>query len=174
MTALKADRVMPALERVRAELLRRARGDAERVIADAQREADRIIAEASDTARTVAEKACAAGEAAGTRAAAAEMASLRRALRQEVLSAQDDAYRRWRQHAVEAVLRLREEPNFATWQGALRKTARVALGDDARVVEDPDGGVVAELGRRRLDLSLPAIAERALDQIAPQADGLWS
>ena len=174
MSALRADRVMPALQPARAELLRRAGADADRTIDDARREAARIIEDATETARQVTEKARAAGEAAGTAVAAAEAASLRLALRRELLAAQDDAYRQWRERGCEAVLRLRDEPGYATWQRALVRTARKALGEGARVSDHPGGGVIAEHGRRRLDLSLSAIAARALEAIAPEVAALWA
>jgi vacuolar-type H+-ATPase subunit E/Vma4 len=174
MTALRADRVMPALQPVRAELLRRASADADRMIDDARREAARIVEEATETARQVTEKARAAGEAAGAAVAAAEAASLRLALRRELLAAQDGAYRQWRERGCEAVLRLRDEPGYAAWRDALERTARATLGEGARVADDPGGGVIAEHGRRRLDLSLSAIAARAQEAIAPEIDGLWA
>ena len=43
MTALKAERVLPALAPVRAEILRGAADDAEQMIADARQEAARIV-----------------------------------------------------------------------------------------------------------------------------------
>ena len=51
---------------------------------------------------------------------------------------------------------------------------RRAPGADAQVKDDPYGGVVAQLGHRRMDLSLSALAERVLDRLAPEVDGLWS
>lgn len=174
MSTIKSDRVESALRPVRAELLRRAAADADRVLADARSAAERVVANAQINARAVTEKARAAGEAAGVRAAAADAAALRRELRREVLTAQDDAYRQWRRRGSEAVLRLRDDPGYAGWQDALRQIAGAALGEGAQVTEAPEGGVVAERGRRRLDLSLTAIAARALDQIAPTVDGLWS
>ena len=92
-------------------------------------------------------------------------------LRREVLAAQDNAYRLWRRRAAEAVLRLHQDAGYPLWRNALSRTARATLGDDAHLVEDPEGGVQAELGRRRLDLSLSAIATRAIDNVAPEADG---
>jgi vacuolar-type H+-ATPase subunit E/Vma4 len=174
MTALKDDRVIPALEPVRAELLQRATADAQRMISDAQSEASRIIEEASCVAQQVTEKARLAGEAAGKQIAAGQAASLRQALRRELLTAQDEAYRQWRHSSLEAALRLRDDPKFTHWQDALHRAAYAVLGEEAKVVDDLHGGIIAESGRRRLDLSLSAIAERVLDQIAPEVNGLWT
>jgi vacuolar-type H+-ATPase subunit E/Vma4 len=174
MTALKADRVMPALEPVRAELLRRAGADAQQMVADAEGEATRILKRAHDTARRVIEQARAAGESAAAAVVAEQGTALRRGLRRELLTTQDNAYQQWRRLGRQAVLRLRDEPGHSQRRDMLRKTAYAVLGADARVSDAPDGGVVAELDHRRLDLSLSAIAERALDRIAPEVDGLWT
>ncbi len=174
MSALDSGRAAASLKPVRAALIRDAEADAQRAIDAAQAEADRIIANARHTARQTAETARAAGRKAGTRAADADVAGLRRGLRNQLLAARDDAYRSWRQEGAEAVLRLRDDPRYQSWKEALTRTARDMLGADAHVVEHPQGGVVAELGSRRVDLSLPALADRALDQVAEEVDGLWS
>lgn len=174
VSSLDPERMRPALEPMRAELLRRANADAQRAIAEAEAESLRLLDEATRTAEQMLAKARLAGEAAGARVAAIEDATLRRSLRREVLAAQDNAYRLWRRRAAEAVLRLHQDAGYPLWRNALSRTARATLGDDAHLVEDPEGGVQAELGRRRLDLSLSAIATRAIDNVAPEADGLWS
>lgn len=173
-SALDADRRLSTLQPVRAELLNRAAADGDRVIADARREAAAIIERGREQARQLTEKASVTGEAAGASAAAEQQAALQRGLRREVLAAKDDAYQQWRRRAREAVLRLRDEPDYPRWCRALRDAAAVALGDGAEVTEHPEGGVVAQLGSRRLDLSLPAIADRALDETAADVDELWS
>ena len=57
------------------------------------------------------------------------------------------------------------------WLKALR--ARAALGPDAILTEAPEGGLVAESGSRRLDLTLPTLADAALEAAADQVAGLW-
>ena len=174
MTALKAERVVPALQPVRAEILRRVAADAERLIADARDEATRIVEQARETARQITETARVAGESAAALVVAEQGAALERTLRRELLAAQDNAYQQWRRRGTEAVLRLRDEPVYPRWRDLLRGNASAVLGADAQMIDDPDGGVVAQLGHRQMDLSLSAIAERALDRIAPEVDGLWS
>jgi vacuolar-type H+-ATPase subunit E/Vma4 len=174
MTALKAERVMPALQPVRAEILRRAAADAEQLIADARDEATRIIEQAREMERQITETARAAGESAAALIVAEQGAALERSLRHELLAAQDNAYQQWRRRGTQAVLRLRDEPDYSRWRDLLRGNASAVLGADAQVKDDPGGGIVAQLGHRRVDLSLSAIAQRALDRIAPEVDGLWS
>ena len=100
MSALKAERVMPALQPVRAEILRRAAADAERLIADAQDEATRIIEQARETERQITETARAAGESAAALIVAEQGAALERSLRRELLSAQGNAYQQWRRRGT--------------------------------------------------------------------------
>jgi vacuolar-type H+-ATPase subunit E/Vma4 len=174
MTAPQADQVMPALRPVCDELLRRAGADAQRVIDHAHDEASRIVEEARDTAGQVVQTARAAGQAAAAALIADEAAAFQRAMRRDVLAAQDDVYQQWRRGAAHAVLGLRDEPEYPRWRDTLARSAPAILGADARVVDDPAGGIIAQAGNRRIDLSLSAIAARALDRIAPEADGLWA
>jgi hypothetical protein len=48
------------------------------------------------------------------------------------------------------------------------------LGAEATVAEDPAGGVVAQAGSHSLDLSLPALAARTLDDMSLQVSRLWT
>ena len=57
---------------------------------------------------------------------------------------------------------------------ALRARVRAELGPDATVREHPDGGLVAEAPGRRLDLSLPALADDAVDALGGAAAALWA
>ena len=174
MTTSQTDRVMPALQPVAAELLRRADAEAQQVIADAQDEANRIVEQARATAQQITETARDAGQATTAALVAEETAAVRRAMRRDVLVAQDAVYRQWRRHAAEAVQRLRNEREYPRWRDALQRAASAALGPDARVIDNPAGGIAAQLCNRQIDLSLPAIAARALDRLAPEAEGLWS
>lgn len=174
MTALRTERVATALAPVRAQILRRARSDAEQVLADARNDAARICEQADDEARHLTDAARQAGEAAAASLLDAQSAAIERTLRRELLVAQDEAYNQWRRRAAEAVLRLRNDPEYPRWRDVLSGTARELLGSDARVTEAAEGGVIAESGRRRVDLSLSAVAERALDRMARHVAGLWS
>ncbi len=174
MTTSQTDRVMPALQPVAAELLRRADAEAQQLIADAQDEANRIVEQAGATAKQITETARAAGQATTAALVAEETAAFRRVMRRDVLVTQDDVYRQWRQHATEAVQRLRDEPEYPRWRDTLQRAALAALGPDARVIDNPAGGIAAQRCNRQIDLSLPAIAARALDRLAAEAEGLWS
>lgn len=174
MTTLDADNVTATLETVRAELLRQATEDGERLIARGRDEATCIVEQGRDEARQLTEDARAAGRVAGAAAAAEQATALRRELRREVFAAKDHAYQLWRQRAREAVLQLCDDSDYPRWRQGLRSAASAVLGDDAVVSEHPSGGFVAQLGHRRADLSLAAVADRALDQIAADIEELWS
>lgn len=47
------------------------------------------------------------------------------------------------------------------------------LGAGAEVTEHADGGVVAQVPGRRVDLSLTALADRALDGMGAEVRSLW-
>jgi hypothetical protein len=48
------------------------------------------------------------------------------------------------------------------------------LGPEARITPHADGGVVAVVSGRRADLSLTALATRALDRAGAEAEFLWA
>ena len=54
--------------------------------------------------------------------------------------------------------------------------ARDQLGPGARIERDPPelGGVVATAGTRRVDYTLTALAERALNDHADEVTALWT
>jgi vacuolar-type H+-ATPase subunit E/Vma4 len=174
MSALSVKKAMAALEPVRQNLLDCARADAEHEVAEAQQEAEAVLAAARNQAAQLAEAAGAAGRAAAETVSAQRRAALQRELRGEVLAARRDIYQQWCRRSTEAVLRLRDEPAYPQWAAALRAAARAILGADAQLGEHPVGGVVAEAGQRRIDLSLAGIAARMLDDTTAQPDEPWS
>ena len=174
VSALNAEKAMAALHPVRRHLLESARADAEREIGEARQEAQRVVAAARDQAAQLAETARDAGRAAAATASAQRRAALQRELRGAVLAARRDIYQQWCRRGTEAVLRLRDDPAYPNWDAALRDATQATLGADAQLSEHPTGGVVAEAGQRRIDLSLAAIAAQVLDDTTAQLDELWS
>jgi vacuolar-type H+-ATPase subunit E/Vma4 len=174
MSALNAEKAMAALQPVRLRLLECARADAEREIAEAQQGAQHVLAAARDQAAQLAETARAAGRAAAETVSAQRRAALQRELRGSVLAARCDIYQQWYRRGTEAVLRLRNDSAYPHWAAALRAAAQATLGADTQLSEHPTGGVVAEAGQRRIDLSLAGIAARVLDDTTAQLDEPWS
>ena len=174
MSALNAEKAMAALQPVRRRLLECARAEGEREMAEAKQDAQRVLAAARDQAAQLAETARAAGRAAAETVGAQRRAALQRELRGAVLAARCDVYQRWCRRSTEAVLRLRDDPAYPQWAATLRAAAQATLGADAQLREHPTGGVVAEAGQRRIDLSLAGIAARVLDDTTAQPDEPWS
>jgi hypothetical protein len=73
----------------------------------------------------------------------------------------------------EAAAGLTADPRYPELVARLTGLCRQLLGPDALVSESLEGGVFAEAGPRRLDLSLPVLAEMTLDAM-PAARELWT
>ncbi|MGE7434262.1 hypothetical protein [Kitasatospora sp. NPDC001175] len=161
-----------ALEPVRAELLRVARADAEALLAAARRDAAEAVAVARAKAETIVESARSEGTAEGEKAKSEELARARRQAGAAELAVRGEAYAQLRRRVTER-LRERYETDPAIGEG-LRARARRLLGPDAQLTEHPEGGVVASVPGRRVDLGLPALAARALDRVSVEAETLWA
>jgi hypothetical protein len=75
-----------------------------------------------------------------------------------------------------AVLDLRADPRYPALLDHFEQVARRQLGADAVIERDPDGvgGIVAHQGDRRVDYSLAALADRALDTLGDDIERLWT
>lgn len=174
MSTLRIGQARTSLEPLRATLLQRAQAEADRLRAQAQAEAGEAISRAEEQAAEILAQARTRGEA----QAAAELSALRshhqHERRGEILATEQDAYRELLHTATTAVCALRADPGYPALRDSLRDTAVRLLGAEAALVEDPAGGIIATADGRRLDLSLPAIASRALQEIEPEIEGLWA
>ncbi|MHB1009675.1 MAG: hypothetical protein ACYC1E_10655 [Propionibacteriaceae bacterium] len=163
-----------ALTPVREALLAAAEARAEQLRDDAAQRAAAIVASAQEEAVRITSAAASQGEASARSDAALRSARVRRHA-QEVVLAQQAALRRELQKQVrEAALSVRDDPRYPFLLASLTDRCRAVLGADASVSEDPSGGVVGRAGSRRLDLSLPALAARALDSMGPEVSRLWT
>lgn len=159
---------------VREALLSRAHADAQRLLAEVDAEADAIIAGAQAEADTIRVEARAQGEADAAEVLAAERARVRRHARAVVLAAQRDTYDELRSRVVRDLPTLRADPAYATWRDRLGEDVRAVLGADAVVTEHPAGGVLGEVAGRRVAYTLVGLADRALDALGADVEGLWS
>lgn len=159
---------------VREALLARARADAERLLADVDAEGAAIIARAQAEADAIRAEARAEGEADAAAVLVAERARVRRQARAVVLAAQRQSYEGMRARAVEQVATLRGDPGYGRWCDGLRDEVRAALGPEAVVSEHPEGGVLGESSGRRVAYTLVALAERAVDALGTDVEGLWT
>lgn len=175
MTALRSRPAGAALEPVRSALLRRARADAARTRAAAEADAARVRAAAEAKAAEILARARAGGAADAAELRDAQRARTRRAVRALELAAQRDAHDDLRTAAAAAVReRLRDRPGDAALRESLVVVAHRLLGPHAVVTDAAGGGIVAEAGGRRVDLTLDALTARAVDRLGADLDGLWS
>jgi vacuolar-type H+-ATPase subunit E/Vma4 len=155
------DPVARQLEPVRRALLEDAATTADELVASAVREVDAMVHEI--------ERQC-----------DAEVAEVERRSAEAARASRDQhvtAVRRQRYEAArEAARGLRSDPGYPALLDHLEAVARAQLGGAAVIRRDPepDGGVVAELGTRRVDYSLPELADRALDALPDETRETWT
>ncbi len=163
------------LDPVRQVRLARARAEAERLLAQARDEAAETVAAAHSEAETTVAEA----RRQGSRDAAVENegsgSESARAAREAVLAARREACDSLARTAEAAVLALRENPAYPRLLEALRAAALAQLGPGASVELDPRryGGVIARAGHRRVDYTLPVLAQRCVDALGPRIEELW-
>lgn len=163
-----------ALEPVRTALLDRARADADATGRRAAAEAATALGQARARAAEIVAAARADGRRDAETVRARDASRADREARETVLRAQREAYDRLRRDALSRVCALRDDPGYPALLDRLRDRAAAALGNGAVVHEHPDGGIVAEAAGRRLDLSLPALADRAVDDLGAEVTRLWT
>ncbi|SCK34859.1 hypothetical protein YWIDRAFT_06309 [Streptomyces sp. SceaMP-e96] len=172
MTAPPAAPTDP-LAPVRAALLRAAREEALQLIADARRDAAATLSGARSQAEACLCEARLQGEAEGDRAADTTTSRARREARSTLLKAQAQACEDLHRRVVEQVRRCRLEGSYPAVRDRLAERAQHILGSGATVTEHPHGGVVGTAPGRTTDLSLDAMAARALDRAGAESESLW-
>ncbi len=163
-----------ALEPVRAALRAEAGAQAEAGTEEAQRHADEVRTAARERAERIRDQARAEGEQQARAAVAAVLTRRRREARDAVLTAQRELYDELRQRCRDAAIGLRDSADYPQLRRALSEQAIAVLGPDASVEESPSGGVVAVAGGRRLDLSLPTLADREIERLGSAVERLWA
>jgi vacuolar-type H+-ATPase subunit E/Vma4 len=153
---------LSGLEPVVAALRAAAEAEASAVARAASVDAAGTLAAARERADGILAAAREAGGRDAHEALTAERVRVRRQARALVLGAHREAYEALRSGAREAVRRWGAEPGA---HDALVRAATRTLGAGVRLREVPDGGLVAENGGRRLDLSLDVIAERTVEEL---------
>lgn len=165
--------ITAALASVRAALLRQAHADAQRTRAEADTEAATTVTRARARAREILVAARVRGEADAAAMRAADRVLAQRAARAKILAARRATYEQFRRQAIDAVCQLRERSDYPAIRTELTARARVLLGSDTVVTEDPRGGIIARDAGRRLDYTLAEFAVRALDRLGAEVEGLW-
>lgn len=136
---------------------------------------DRIIAAAEAEARRLTRQGRAEGERAAEHEAVRRRAAATRRAREIRLEAQRRQVEELRRRAREAVLELRDDARYRELVERLSRAAREQLGDDAEIVVDPPGagGVIGRRGDASVDYTLPAIADRVVDDLGVELEELW-
>ena len=152
-----------AAQREAADIRRDTSEQALALLDAARHEADRILVAAAEEGTATARSQAVLRSARARRAAHETVLTRRNALRLEL-------QRQVRESAVE----LRTDPRYPALLARLTEQSHAVLGPEATVAESPEGGVVAEAGSRRLDLSLPVLATRTLESMAQEVRELWA
>ncbi|HEU5426644.1 MAG TPA: hypothetical protein VFU74_07220 [Actinocrinis sp.] len=172
--AADADRQDRALDPVRARLIRRAEQDAGALIAAARAEAASTVESARVQARAILDEARAQGEALAAQQSAGLLSRSRRRARALELDAQRAVYDEVCDKISRAVGELKQTPGYPGLRAELERRACALVGPRAHMADHARGGIVAWVPGRRVDLSLTAIAERAVDGLGEEVERLWT
>lgn len=174
VTAEEAEAPSDPLRPVIEALATRARADAARLLAEVDQEGAAIIARAQAEADAIRAEARAQGEADAVGVLVTERARARRQARATLLAAQRETYDELCARVTRGLPALRSDPAYAAWRDRSHEDVRALLGPDAVVSEHPEGGVLGEVAGRRIACTLAGLADRALDALGSDVEGLWS
>jgi vacuolar-type H+-ATPase subunit E/Vma4 len=159
---------------VREYMLRRARLEADRILAEAHSQAASILRQARRSADDAVEQATASGQADSVSAAAAERSRGREQALSIVLGARREAHEELRARVLAAAAALRDEPGYERLLGRLAAMAAGAAGPDPAIAVQPAGGVEARSGGVVVDCTLPRLAALAVDALGDRVRELWT
>jgi len=165
-----------SLAAVRRALLEDARAEAEQIEAEARRVADDVRRGSIEETDAEVERERHRSELAAQAYANTVLARARNAARAEVLRKQEELRRQLGARVRAAALEIRCDERYPSLLERLDALAVGQLGDAAIIMHDrgPEGGAIATCGTRRVDYTLVALADRALDAISDEAVQLWT
>ncbi|WP_141585787.1 hypothetical protein [Actinomadura sp. WMMA1423] len=166
--------IVDALAPVRGALADRARTEAARLVADAERDAAATTGGARAEAARILAEAQAAGRADGALAAAVARSRARAASRAIVLRARRQAYDELRRRIRREVRALFDGPDAPANERALTARARGLLGTGALIGRAGGGGLVARVPDAEVDLSADALTDRAMAALGTEVAELWA
>jgi hypothetical protein len=162
--------VTESLAPLRHALLRRAQAAADATRSEADRQARALVAAAEQESAALLARARADGEEDAAQLQTEDRGRSRRAAREIVLAAQRAVYDALRTQAQTAVHESLADP---AQQRRLREMVGNQLGPQAQVSEAAGGGLVGSApDGRRVDASVPALVERALNSL--DLEPLWA
>jgi len=137
------------------------------IVAQARERASALARQAQQDAEDLARRAREEGEAAADLVLAREGAALRRDSTAIILDAKAAVLAELRAAVRDAVVGLRTAPDYPELLDGLVQRAISRLGPKAVIVRDPEplGGIIAEVPGRRIDYTLPALADLALAEL---------
>jgi vacuolar-type H+-ATPase subunit E/Vma4 len=159
---------------VRERMLRSARIEADRILAEAHSQAASILRQARRSAEEAVEQAGAQGQADSVPAAAAERSRGREQARSIALGARREAHEELLARVLAAAAGLRDEPGYERLLGRLTAMAAEAAGPDPAIAVQPAGGVEARSGGVVVDCTLPRLAALAVDALGDRVRELWT
>jgi vacuolar-type H+-ATPase subunit E/Vma4 len=163
------------LEPLRTALRAEVEADAHRRRTELEAACERRVAEAKAKATALTQQGQLDGAQAAALQAARRRAAANRRARELRLEAQRALLDELRARAREAALRLRTDPRYPELLDRLSRAARSQLGPEAELVVDPPelGGVLGRVGSVSVDYTLPALVNRALDELNGRLEALW-
>jgi vacuolar-type H+-ATPase subunit E/Vma4 len=173
MTAL-SQRSAAALAPVRGWLLTAAQQEAADIRRDASEHAMALMDAARRDADRIRSAAAEEGAATARSQAVLRSARVRRQAHETVLTRRNTLRLDLRRQVRDSAQELRADPRYPALLARLIEQSHAWLGQEATVAESPEGGVIAEAGSRRLDLSLPVLATRTLESMTQEVRGLWT
>jgi vacuolar-type H+-ATPase subunit E/Vma4 len=163
------------LEPLRAALRAEAEAEARRRSADVDEECARRLADAESRARELIRGARLEGEQAAAKESVRRRAAATRHARELRLSAQRRVIDEFGARARREALSMPGDPRYPSLLARLSRAAKDQLGADAELKLDPPGagGVRAHAGTRFVDYTLPALVDRAIDDLDGRLRELW-
>lgn len=145
------------------ERLEQAKRDAQRKLDDARQKRDGLVEDARREGRESAERE--------TRRRRSEA---RREARAKILRARREALEQLRDRTLDRLREKQGDGDYRRFMSRLEEIAREQLGDGARIEPDPDtGGLIARCEGRVVDYRLPAVVDRALEDLGAELEALW-
>jgi vacuolar-type H+-ATPase subunit E/Vma4 len=160
---------------LRDALLDEAEAGAERRRAEVEAERAKRLADARAKASALVEEGRLEGRRAAKQEGARRRGAARRRAREAELAARGALFEELRRRARAGAFGLRVDPTYPELLDRLAEAAQAQLGADAELEVDRPGtgGVVARSGRRSVDYTLPALADRALADLDGEVEKLW-
>lgn len=162
------------LEAFRKAVLDEVQQEARERVEQVERDAQRKLAEARQKRESLMEEARREGRESAERQTRRRRLEARREGRAQILRARREALTQLRERTLQRFKNRHEDGDDRLFMSRLEEMARDQLGNDTRIEPNPDaGGLVACLEGRIVDYRLPAVVDRALEDLGTELEELW-